>query len=254
MVHIFNKPWVGVILCRQQLGPHPGLVVQQKYLDAIVAAGAVPVPLVHQLGEDEQALAAMLARLDGIVLTGSYSNMEPHHYGETGEEPHTDAGRDRLSLQLIAAAQTMKLPLFGICRGFQEMVVASGGRLHRRLHETGLFAEHRENKELPLEMQYAPAHDIQPVAGGLLAQLAGEGVQQVNSLHMQGVKALGPGVRMEATAPDGLVEAISLPDHPFALGVQWHPEWHSRDNALSRALFDGLVAACRDHARAREAV
>ncbi|WP_198650204.1 gamma-glutamyl-gamma-aminobutyrate hydrolase [Oceanimonas marisflavi] len=254
LVHIFNKPWVGVILCQQQLGPHPGLTVQQKYLDAIVAAGAVPVPLVHQLGEDEQSLAAMLSRLDGILLTGSYSNMEPHHYGETGKEEHTDAGRDRLSLRLIDAAQTMKLPLFGICRGFQEMVVASGGRLHRRLHETGLFAEHRENKEQPLEVQYAPAHDIQPVAGGLLAQLAGEGVQKVNSLHMQGVKALGPGVRVEATAPDGLVEAISLVNHPFALGVQWHPEWHSRDNALSRSLFDGFVAACRDHARAREAV
>ncbi|MCC4264565.1 gamma-glutamyl-gamma-aminobutyrate hydrolase [Oceanimonas baumannii] len=254
MVHIFNKPWVGIILCEQQLGPHRGLTVQQKYLDAIVAAGAVPVPLVHQLGQDEESLAAMLSRLDGILLTGSYSNMEPHHYGESGDEAHTDRGRDNLSLQLIAAAQRMKLPLLGICRGFQEMVVASGGSLHRQLHETGLFAEHRENKALSLAQQYAPAHSIQPAAGGLLAQLAGEDEHRVNSLHMQGAKSTGPGVRVEATAPDGLVEAISLPDHPFALGVQWHPEWQSRDNALSRALFDGFVAACRDYAGHRSSV
>ncbi|MDV2856246.1 gamma-glutamyl-gamma-aminobutyrate hydrolase [Oceanimonas sp. CAM02] len=251
MVYIFNKPWVGVILCQQQLGPHVGLTVQQKYLDAIVAAGAVPVPLVHQLGADEQSLDAMLARLDGILLTGSYSNMEPHHYGETGEEAHTDKGRDRLSLRLIAAAQSMKMPLFGICRGFQEMVVASGGSLHRRLHETGLFAEHRENKELPLEQQYAPAHSITPVVGGVLARLAGDAELNVNSLHMQGAKSIGPGVQVEATAPDGLVEAISLVNHPFALGVQWHPEWQSRENPLSRALFDGFVAACHDYAGQR---
>ncbi|MBR9857047.1 MAG: gamma-glutamyl-gamma-aminobutyrate hydrolase [Gammaproteobacteria bacterium] len=252
MVDIFNKPVVGVIMCRQQLGPHPAMTLQQKYLDALLAAGALPFPLAHGLVEDEQSLTQALAMLDGLLLTGSYSNMEPHHYGESGDEPHTDPGRDRLSLQLIAAAQARQLPLLGICRGFQEMVVASGGRLHRRLHETGQFDEHREDKTLTLEQQYGPAHNIIPSDGGLLSRLAGSEAQQVNSLHMQGTRLVGEGARVEATAPDGLVEAISLLDHPFALGVQWHPEWQSRNNPLSRALFDGFVEACRDY-QARQA-
>ena len=239
------RPVIGVVMCRQQLGPHPAMTLQQKYLDALLAAGALPLPLIQGLADDQQALSQALTILDGILLTGSYSNMEPHHYGESGEEPHTDPGRDRLSLQLIAAVQARQLPLLGICRGFQEMVVASGGSLHRRLHESGLFDEHREDKSQPLAQQYGPAHHIMPSAGGLLSQLAGPEAQKVNSLHMQGTKEVGAGARVEATAPDGLVEAISLLDHPFALGVQWHPEWQSRDSGLSRALFDGFIAACR---------
>jgi gamma-glutamyl-gamma-aminobutyrate hydrolase len=253
MVHIFNKPVVGIIMCRQMLGPHPAMTLQEKYLNAVQAAGLLPFPLAQGLGDDEQGLEQALAMLDGLLLTGSYSNMEPHHYGESGEEPLNDPGRDRLSLRLIAAARQRQLPLFGICRGFQEMVVASGGTLHRRLHDTGLFDEHREDKQQPLARQYAPAHDIIPEAGGLLARLAGPGRQPVNSLHMQGVKALGAAARVEARAPDGLIEAISLTDQPFALGVQWHPEWLSRDNALSRALFDGFAEACRHYRAAREA-
>ncbi|OIN12244.1 gamma-glutamyl-gamma-aminobutyrate hydrolase [Oceanisphaera psychrotolerans] len=251
MVDIFNKPVVGVIMCRQQLGPHPAMTLQEKYLKALLEAGALPFPLAHGLVEDEQCLTQALDLCDGLLLTGSYSNMEPHHYGETGEEPHTDPGRDRLSLQLIAVARARQLPLLGICRGFQEMVVASGGSLHRRLHETGLFEEHREDKNLTLAEQYAPAHNLVPQAGGLLSRLVGTEVQRVNSLHMQGTRAVGDGARIEATAPDGLVEAISLLDHPFALGVQWHPEWQSRDNHLSRALFDGFIQACR-HYRASQ--
>lgn len=245
MVDIINKPVIGVIMCRQQLGPHPAMTLQEKYLNALLAAGALPFPLAHGLADDERSLAQALALLDGILLTGSYSNMEPHHYGETGEEPLNDPGRDSVSLRLIAEARARRLPLLGICRGFQEMVVAGGGTLHRRLHDTGLFDEHREDKSQPLAEQYAPAHDIIPDAGGLLARLAGPERRRVNSLHMQGVKALGADTREEARAPDGLIEAISLADHPFALGVQWHPEWQSRDNGLSRALFDGFVEACR---------
>ena len=245
MVKTAYRPLIGVVMCRQQLGPHPAMTVQQKYLDALLAAGALPLPLVQGLADDERILSQALSILDGILLTGSYSNLEPHHYGESGDEPHTDPGRDRLSLQLIAAAQARQLPLLGICRGFQEMVVASGGQLHRRLHDTGLFEEHREDKSLSLAQQYGPAHGIVPSVGGLLSQLAGPQTQQVNSLHMQGTKRVGEGARVEATAQDGLVEAISLLNHPFALGVQWHPEWQSRDRALSRALFDGFIAACR---------
>ncbi|GHA06590.1 gamma-glutamyl-gamma-aminobutyrate hydrolase [Oceanisphaera arctica] len=232
-------------MCRQSVKGHPSHTVQDKYLNALLDAGALPLPLVHGLLQDERFLPQLLPMLDGIMLTGSPSNIEPHHYGESGDEPHVDPGRDRLSFRLIEESQRLSMPLLGVCRGFQEMVVATGGSLHRRLHEVEAFIEHREDKSQPLTAQYEPAHPVTIEPGGLLARLGGVTGHRVNSLHMQGVKSLGPRLVAEAHGPDGLVEAISLREHPFALGVQWHPEWQSRKNPLSRALFDGFIAACR---------
>lgn len=247
-----NKPVVGVVMCQQLLGAHPTLTLGQKYLDALLEAGALPIPLIQSLAVDESLLQQTLAMLDGIMLTGSPSNIEPHHYGDQGDEPHTDPGRDRLSLRLIQAARLQSLPLLGICRGFQEMVVASEGSLHRRLDATGLYCGHKEDDSLPLEQQYGPAHDIRLCDQGLLSRLVNTSVHRVNSLHMQGACRLGDGVRIEAKADDGLVEAISFTGHPFALGVQWHPEWQSRNDALSCRLFDGFIVACRQYRMSRE--
>lgn len=249
-----NKPVVGIVMCQQLLDDHPTLTLGQKYLDALLEAGALPIPLIQSLALDESLLQQALAMLDGIMLTGSPSNIEPHHYGAQGDEPHTDPGRDRLSLRLIQAARVQHLPLLGICRGFQEMVVASGGSLHRRLDETGLYCGHKEDASRPLAQQYGPAHDIRLCKEGLLSRLVNTWVHQVNSLHMQGVNSLGDGVRVEAKADDGLVEAISFIDHPFALGVQWHPEWQSRNDALSCSLFDRFIVACRQYRSSREGI
>ncbi len=246
MVDHANRPVVGIIMCCQPVKGHPSHTVQDKYLNALLDAGAIPLPLVHGLLQDDAYLQQILPLLDGIMLTGSPSNIEPHHYGETGDEPHVDPGRDSLSFLLIDEAQRRQMPLLGICRGFQEMVVATGGSLHRRLHESGQgFMEHRENKEQPQSAQYGHAHAVTLEPNSLLAKLGGASECRVNSLHMQGVKTLGAGMRVEARAPDGLIEAVRLADHPFAVGVQWHPEWQSRSNPLSRALFDGFIGACR---------
>ncbi|OAT16937.1 gamma-glutamyl-GABA hydrolase [Buttiauxella noackiae ATCC 51607] len=221
--------------------------MQEKYLNAVLNAGGLPVALPHALAEPE-LLNAFLPKLDGIFLPGSPSNVQPHLYGENGDEPDADPGRDELSLALINAGLERRIPIFAICRGLQEMVVATGGTLYRRLHEQPEFLEHREDHELPMEQQYAPSHEVQVQQGGLLSSLIpGCNSFWVNSLHGQGAKSLGRLLRVEARSPDGLVEAVSVHDHPFALGVQWHPEWNSSEYALSRLLLEGFINACQNY-------
>lgn len=244
---IFDKPLIGVVMCQNTAGGHPAQTVHNKYLDAIVLAGGVPLPLPHQLMQAPHLLENSMAPLGGILLTGSPSNIEPWHYGEEGAEQHADPTRDRLAFALITHATSRKMPLFGICRGLQELVVANGGALYRQLHMTHRFQEHRENDALPLDQQYATAHDVQPEAEGLLSQVLGSTQPfAVNSLHGQGIRETGPQLRVEARAPDGLIEAVSLRHHPFALAVQWHPEWQSAQNPHSQRLFTAFIqaAAC----------
>jgi gamma-glutamyl-gamma-aminobutyrate hydrolase len=247
MGNIFNRPIVGVVMCRYRLNQHLTQTLQEKYLNAVLAAGGLPIALPHALAEPEM-LAELLPHLDGILLPGSPSNVQPHLYGENGDEPDADPGRDELSLALIGQALSRRIPLFAICRGMQELVVATQGTLHRRLYEQPELLEHREDHDLPLEQQYAPAHEVTVQDGGLLTQLLPDCHRfWVNSLHGQGAKTLGPSVRVEAYAADGLVEALSIRDQPFALGVQWHPEWNSDEYALSRLLFEGFINACQHY-------
>ena len=247
MENIMYKPVIGVVMCRNRLKGHQTQTLQEKYLNAIINAGGLPIALPHALAEPE-LLAALLPQLDGIYLPGSPSNVQPHLYGENGDEPDADPGRDLLSMALIDAALERRIPIFAICRGLQELVVATGGTLYRRLFEQPELLEHREDPELPVEQQYAPSHQVEVQEGGLLSQLIpGCNTFWVNSLHGQGAKTLSPQLRVEARAPDGLVEAVSVNDHPFALGVQWHPEWNSSEYALSRMLFDGFITACQGH-------
>ena len=247
MGNIFDRPVIGVVMCRNRLKGHETQTLQEKYLNAVLNAGGLPVALPHALAEPE-LLNALLPKLDGIFLPGSPSNMQPHLYGENGDEPDADPGRDELSLALINAGIDRRIPIFAICRGMQEMVVATGGTLYRRLHEQPEFLEHREDPELPMEGQYAPSHEVQVQQGGLLSTLIpGCNSFWVNSLHGQGAKSLGRLLRVEARSPDGLVEAVSVHDHPFALGVQWHPEWNSSEYALSRLLLEGFITACQNY-------
>lgn len=241
---IFDKPLIGVVMCQSHIGGHPTQTVHNKYLDAVILAGGVPLALPHSLLNAPHLSENAMTVLDGLLLTGSPSNIEPWHYGEAGDEPHADPGRDRLAFQLITYATSRKMPMFGICRGMQELVVANGGALWRDLGQQKQFQRHHEDETQPLDQQYAPAHPVTIEADGLLATLL-DSTQplQVNSLHHQGIREPGPQLRVEARAPDGLIEAVSLRHHPFALAVQWHPEWQADRATGSRQLFEGFIQA-----------
>ena len=247
------KPLIGIPADRRILGPHPFHCVGEKYIAAVAqAAEAVPV-LIPSLGAGAD-LEAILASVDGILLTGSPSNVEPQRYAGPPSDPDTllDPHRDATTLPLIPRVIAAGMPLFAVCRGFQEMNVAFGGTLWQKVQDVPGMRDHRENKEDPLEVQYAPVHVVELVPGGHMHRIAGTGRVMVNSLHSQGVQRLGDGLAVEAQAPDGLVEGFSVPAAPgFALAVQWHPEWQVMNNPFSRALFAAFGEAARAHAKGR---
>ncbi|MDP9198211.1 MAG: gamma-glutamyl-gamma-aminobutyrate hydrolase family protein [Pseudomonadota bacterium] len=247
-----RKPVIGIPADRRLLGSHWFHAVGEKYIAAIVqAADAVPV-MVPAFGE--RYLGEWLAAFDGILFTGSPSNVEPHRYQGPESAPGTwhDPERDATTLPMITAAVTAGLPVFGICRGFQEMNVAFGGSLYQKLQELPGRMDHREDTTQALEQQYAPAHEITLVQGGLLHGIAGVERIKVNSLHSQGIERLGTGLVPEAQADDGVIEAFRVGDaNSFALAVQWHPEWKVMENPFSRALFAAFGKAGREHATRR---
>jgi putative glutamine amidotransferase len=252
----FVRPIIGIPADRRMLGLHPFHVVGEKYARAVLdAAAAIPVvipSLAEELGIDD-----LLERLDGVMLTGSLSNVEPHHYLGPPSDPGTlhDPSRDATTLPLIRKAVAEGVPVLGICRGFQEMNVAFGGSLHQKVHEIEGRSNHREDHEQPLDVQYGPAHEVILERGGVLRDLAAADRVMVNSLHSQGIDRLGRGLVIEARAPDGLVEAFRVQDsEAFALAVQWHPEWKVLGNPFSRALFQAFgAAASKRSARAQSA-
>lgn len=247
------KPLIGIPACARMMGAHPFHVAGDKYIRAVSeGAGALPL-LIPALG-DGLDLDDLLARLDGVLVTGSASNVEPHRYGgpPSAEGTLHDPARDATTLPLIRAALAAGVPLLGICRGFQELNVALGGTLHQRVHDVPGLSDHREDDTAPLEVQYGPAHSVTLAPGGVLARLAGCGAVRVNSVHGQGIDRLAPGLAVEARAPDGLVEAVRVADAPaLALAVQWHPEWRFQENPLSSALFAALGDAAAERARRR---
>lgn len=250
---MLRLPIIGVTACTKQVGLHPNHIVGDKYVRA-VAVGAEALPLViPALGEliDHDTL---LASVDGLLFTGSPSNVEPHHYSGPASMPgtHHDIFRDATTLPLIRKAIDAGIPVLGICRGFQEMNVAFGGTLHQRVQEVAGLMDHREPADAPVEVQYAPRHTVRVQAGGVLAGLGLPDEIDVNSIHGQGVQRLAPGLRVEALAPDGLIEAFSVEGAPsFALGVQWHPEWQVRSNPNYLAIFQAFGEACRKRAGQR---
>jgi putative glutamine amidotransferase len=245
-----KRPVIGVPADRRMIGLHPFHAVGEKYLLAVVeAAGALPL-IVPALGEHVD-LDELLRVVDGIVFTGSPSNVEPHRYEGPASATGTlhDAARDATTLPLIPYAVSNGVPVLGICRGFQEMNVAFGGTLHQKLHEVQGFLDHRDDESQPLEVQYGPAHEVILEPGGLLRSFSDTDRIRVNSLHSQGVERLGRNLAVEARAPDGVIEAFRVQDAPrFALAVQWHPEWQVMSNSFSKALFAAFGDASRDRA------
>ena len=246
-------PLIGVTACTKQIGPHIQHITGDKYVRAVViGAGGLPL-IIPALGEliDRPSL---LDNLDGLLLTGSPSNIQPHHYSGAASAPGSDHDpeRDRTTLPLIRQAVAAGVPLLGICRGFQEINVAFGGTLHQKVHDVAGMLDHREPADQPFEVQYAPRHPLQVQPGGLLAGLGLPDEIIVNSIHGQGVERLAPGLRVEALAPDGLIEAFSVEGaENFALGVQWHPEYQVGSNPNYLAIFQAFGEACRKRAGQR---
>lgn len=242
-----RKPVIGIPADRRLLEPHWFHCVGEKYIHAVTqATEAVPV-LVPALGE--QDLEVWLESIDGILFTGSRTNVEPHRYQGEPAAPGTlhDPERDATTLPMILRAVDAGLPVFGICRGFQEMNVAFGGTLVQKLHELPGRLDHREDTSQPLDVQYGPAHEVELTEGGLLNRIAGRRRVSVNSVHSQGVGQLGAALLTEAKADDGVIEAFRVEGaRSFALAVQWHPEWKAMENPLSRALFAAFGDAARE--------
>jgi len=245
-------PVVGVPCCATMLGGHAFHIVGDKYLRA-VSEGAGALPLAIPALGTWYDFDDLLARLDGLLITGSRSNVEPHHYGGPASRPGTkhDADRDATNLPLIRRAVHGGVPVLAICRGIQELNVALGGTLHQEVHELSGRTDHRAG-DRPVEEQYGPAHPVRLIEGGRLAALFGTTEIVVNSLHAQGIDRPSSHLAVEAVAPDGTIEAVHVIDAPaFAVGVQWHPEWRFRDNPQSVALFRAFGEAVRQRAAAR---
>jgi putative glutamine amidotransferase len=255
------RPLVGISACFKENGRggwHH--TVGDRYVQAAIRAiGALPVLVPafgRELGDNAmtEAFDRLLDTLDGVLLTGSPSNVEPRHYGGTASRPGTphDAARDATTLPLIRHTIDRGVPLFAICRGLQEVNVALGGSLHQLVHEVGGRRDHRAPKAPTVDENYAAAHAIEIVEGGELHRLLGERRIMVNSLHAQGVDRLAPRARVEAVADDGQIEAFSVPDAPaFALALQWHPEHKPLENPVSKKLFDAFADACRQRGTRR---
>ncbi len=239
-----RKTIAGIVCDRRMVGAHPFHMAGEKYI-AAMRDGAGALPLLIPVLENPIAPEEILASVDGLLFTGSPSNVAPHLYG--GPSPREgvmqDAHRDATALPLLKAAIEAGKPVLCLCRGFQELNVALGGTLHQHIHEIPGKRDHREDKQATLDAQYGPAHDVQ-VQGGLLAKIVHERSFQVNSLHSQGIDRLAPSLHADAIAPDGIVEAVSLPGAKgFLLGLQWHPEWRWTENPVSREIFAAFGAA-----------
>lgn len=221
----------------------------ETYLTALVhGLGAMPLILPALAAEPDYD--ALLGRVDGVLLTGSRSNVHPSHYGAPATpkaEPH-DPRRDAVTLPLIAAALRRGVPLFAICRGMQELNVALGGSLFAEVGEAPGRSDHRAPVSNDADVRFAISHEVAIVPGGLLAGIMGTDTIRVNSLHRQAIDRLAEGLAVEATAPDGTVEAVRVRDAAgFALGVQWHPEYWVETDPPSQKLFAAFGEAVRRH-------
>jgi len=243
-----RKPVVLVPACNRMMGQHPFHVAGKKYIDAVRLAGCTPLIVpTASMAELETELDELLDLADGVLLTGSASNVHPSHFDEAIHDPSLplDPDRDAWTLPLIPRVLARGMPLFAICRGFQEANVALGGTLYQAVQEVPDRHDHRAPGDASAEVQYGLAHDVAVQPGGVLAGVLEERRIRVNSVHGQGVNRLAAGLRVEALAPDGLVEAFSVGDaRGFNLCVQWHPEWQAASNSVSLRLFKAFGVAC----------
>ena len=238
---------VGLPACARILNGHLQHATPARYAAALTGgAGVIPV-MIPPVG---LGTLPVLDRLDGLLLPGSPSNVEPRLYGGTDDETPDDhdPDRDNTALPLIREALARGMPILAICRGIQELNVAMGGTLHQRVHLLDGREDHRGRGPTKAD-DYVPRHEIK--LEGRLATLFGAARTVVNSVHGQAIDRLAPGLVIEALAPDGTIEAVRAQGQTFVLGVQWHPEWQYADNADSIRLFAAFGDACRAYAKHR---
>lgn len=249
-----HKPLVWLPACHRNLDlSDPGgyTVLADRYAAAVCQLGLQPVLFPMAEAAD---VPHLLPLVDGVLLTGSPSNVEASHFGAAALPTDLlDPRRDRLTMALVREALAAGTPLLGVCRGMQEMNVALGGSLYQQVHAEAGMLDHREPADADLDAQFAERHEVLLAPGSAFAQWAGGECAVVNSLHGQGVKRLGEGMVAEARAPDGLVEGVRVAGAPgFAYGVQWHPEWRHEHIPFYRRTLEAFAAACLTHRRERE--
>jgi putative glutamine amidotransferase len=250
-----DAPIIAVPMCIKPIDGQDYHTVGDKYLRALIEASD-SYPLSFPALGEALAPAALLDHVDGVLFTGSPSNIAVHHYNGAPDRPESpqDPGRDAITLPLVRAALERQIPIFCICRGFQELNVALGGSLHTRIHEIPGYDDHRAPYDADYDGIYQPRHLVKFAPGGQFAQLLGKSETMVNSVHWQGIDRLSDRLVAEGRAPDGVVEAVSVKDHRgFAIGTQWHPEYRATENEDSLKLFKAFGQAARAYAQTRRA-
>lgn len=238
-----STPIIG-ITTRKDLTPAglPAVMVQQAYLDAVIQAGGAPVLIPSDLPEG--GWNELFRRLDGILFSGggdiAVERFGGQPYPKVGG---VDEARDSIELALARSAAESGTPFLGICRGLQVVNVALGGTLYTDIFDQAPNALNHSNQDNDIFKERTQlVHTVRVEAGSRVGEILGASLLQVNSLHHQGIKDLSPAFRAVAFAPDGIIEAIELPGHPFGIAVQWHPEWLT-DQEATRCLFKAFVEA-----------
>ncbi len=250
-----SRPMVGIAtgLIQNPVHSVPAHGIGDRYIQAVrFGAGADPF-LIPVLGEGHNA-KALASRLDGLFLPGGRPNIEPHHYGGPPfpDDEFRDPARDATTLPLIVACLELGVPIFGVCRGLQEINVALGGSLHYRVHLVDGKMDHRMPKDDDIEIKFGLRHMISLDPGGIFATLVDETEVKINSAHGQGIDRLADGLTVEALAPDGIIEAVRVENaKTFSIGVQWHAEWRYDEHDLAQALFKLFGVAARERRMAR---
>lgn len=244
------RPVLGIIACNRVFptsanSSEPAQMVMERYIRGAMTYADVAALIVPVL-PDLMTSAEVAPRLDGILLTGSPSNVAPSVYGDADGDGPFDEGRDEIAIGMVKRMIDLNKPVFGICRGFQEINVALGGTLRRDTSTNDDLLHHHAPDDVSFDAMFDHRHPVALLAGGMLAAGYGKTALDVNSVHYQGISTLAPGLSVEATAPDGLIEAYSArPNGAPVLAVQWHPEWNTESNLDSQTYFQMLGKALR---------
>lgn len=242
------RPVLGVICCQRIVGSEPAQAVMERYVRAAMRYADVAALLIPSL-PDLMSAAEVAPRLDGVLLTGTPSNVAPHRYGEEHGDGPFDEGRDEVALAMVSEMIDAAKPVFGICRGFQEINVALGGALRGDTSTSDDLIRHHAPDGVSFDAMFEHRHPVALQSGGMLASAYGKPALEVNSVHYQGIARLAEGLSIEALAPDGLIEAYSArPNGAPLLAVQWHPEWGTENDPDSQTYFALLGKALRGEA------
>lgn len=240
-----TRPVLGIIACNRMVGSEVAQAVMNRYVRAAMTYADVAALIIPSL-PDLMTAADVAPRIDGILLTGSPSNVATARYGETQGDGPFDEGRDEIAMSMVHRMIHTQKPVFGICRGFQEINVALGGSLRRDTSASDSLIRHHAPDDVAFDAMFDHRHAVDLTEGGVLAKAYGKGALDVNSVHYQGIGRLADGLHIEARAPDGLVEAYSArPNGAPLLAVQWHPEWDTENDPDSRIYFHLLGTALR---------